>query len=57
VSTTELFAEDCIIYQNVLNNNEVENLQIYLNRPWEWSFENEIITLIRSKEFISREFE
>jgi hypothetical protein len=42
-STIRICAEDCIIYWKILINNEVENLQIDLNRLGEWNFENEMI--------------
>jgi hypothetical protein len=42
-STVRLFADDCIIYREMLNNNGMENLQIALNRLGEWAFENEMI--------------
>jgi hypothetical protein len=38
-----LFSDDCIIYRKILSNNDVENLQIDLNRLGEWTFENEMI--------------
>jgi hypothetical protein len=41
-TTIRLFADDCIIYGNILSNN-MENLQIDLNNFREWAFENEII--------------
>jgi hypothetical protein len=44
-STIRLFADDCII----LNSNNVETLQIHLNRLGEWAFENEIINPTKSK--------
>jgi hypothetical protein len=36
-SIIRLFIDDCIIYRNILNNNDVENLQIDLNRLGEWA--------------------
>jgi hypothetical protein len=38
-STIRLFAEDCIMYRNILNNNDMENLHIDLNRLGERAFE------------------
>jgi hypothetical protein len=35
-----LFADDCIIYREVKNNNDKENLQTDLNRLGKWSVEN-----------------
>jgi hypothetical protein len=31
-SSIRLFEDDCIIYRKILNNNDMENLQIDLNR-------------------------
>jgi hypothetical protein len=42
-SSIRLFADNCIIYRNILNNNDMENLQRDLSRLGEWAFENEII--------------
>jgi hypothetical protein len=39
-STIRLFAEDCIIYREVKNNNDKENLQTDLNRLGKWADEN-----------------
>jgi hypothetical protein len=36
---TQYFADDCVIYRNVLNNNDKENVA----RLWEWVLENEFI--------------
>jgi hypothetical protein len=41
-STIRLFEDDCIIYRKIVSNNDVENLQIDLNRLGEWAFENEM---------------
>jgi hypothetical protein len=46
-STIRLFADDCIIYRKNLSN-DVESLQIDLNRLGEWAFENEIIKPAKS---------
>jgi hypothetical protein len=40
VSTIRLFADDIIVHGKILNNNDMENLQIHLNRLGEWAFEN-----------------
>jgi hypothetical protein len=40
VSTIRLFADDCIIYREVKNNNDKENLQTDLNRLAKWAVEN-----------------
>jgi hypothetical protein len=42
-SRIRLFADDCIIYKYILNNNDMENLQTGLNRLGECAFENEMI--------------
>jgi hypothetical protein len=42
-STTWLLAEDYIINRKILSNNDVENLQIDLNRLRECDFENKMI--------------
>jgi hypothetical protein len=39
-STIRLFVDDCIIYREVKNNNDMENLKTDLNRLWKWAFEN-----------------
>jgi hypothetical protein len=38
-STISLFADDCIIYRKIINNKYMENLQIDLNRLWQWAVE------------------
>jgi hypothetical protein len=48
-STITLFSDDSIIYMKILSNNDVENLQIDLNRLGEWAVENEIINPAKSK--------
>jgi hypothetical protein len=35
-STIRLFADDCVIYREVKNNNDKENLQTELNRLGKW---------------------
>jgi hypothetical protein len=42
-STIRLFADECIIYRTVLNNNDMDNLQKDPNRLGEWALENELI--------------
>jgi hypothetical protein len=42
-STIRLFTDDCIIYRKIINNKDMENLQMDLNRLWEWAVENEMI--------------
>jgi hypothetical protein len=42
-SSIRLFADDCIIYRSISNNNDMEDLQVDLNRLWEWAFQNEMI--------------
>jgi len=39
-STIRLFADDCIIYKKIINNENIENLQKDLNRLGEWVAEN-----------------
>jgi hypothetical protein len=39
-STIRLFVDDCIIYRKIINNKDMENLQIDLNRLGEWAVEN-----------------
>jgi hypothetical protein len=40
VSTIRLFTDYCIIYREVKNNNDMENLQTNLNRLAKWAIEN-----------------
>jgi hypothetical protein len=42
-STIRLFADNCIIYRKIINNEDMEKLQIYLNRLGGCGFENELI--------------
>jgi hypothetical protein len=42
-STIGRFADDCIIYREILSNNDVNILQTYLNKLGEWAFENEMV--------------
>ena len=37
VSTIELFADDCVIYRKIINNEGIENLQKDLDRLGEWA--------------------
>jgi hypothetical protein len=39
-STIRLFADNCIIYRKIINNKNMGNLQIDLNRLGEWAVEN-----------------
>jgi hypothetical protein len=39
-STIRLFVDGCIIYKEVKNNNDKENLQTDLNRLGKWAVEN-----------------
>jgi hypothetical protein len=39
-STIRIFADDCIIYREIKNNNDMENLQTDLNRLGKCAFEN-----------------
>jgi len=40
VSTIRLFAEDCVIYRKIINNEDIEKLQKDLDRLGEWAAEN-----------------
>jgi hypothetical protein len=42
-STIRLLADECIMYRKIMGINDVENLQIDLNRLGEWALENEMI--------------
>jgi len=35
-----LFADDCVIYRKTINNEDMEKLQDYQDRLWEWAAEN-----------------
>jgi hypothetical protein len=48
-STIRLFADDCIIYRKIIDNKDMENLQMDLNRLGEWAAENEITNPTKSK--------
>jgi hypothetical protein len=48
-SIIRLFRADCIIYGKILDSNDMENLQIDMNRVGEWALENEIINQTKSK--------
>jgi hypothetical protein len=39
-STIGLFADECLIYRKIVNNNDIEKLQIDLGRLGEWEEEN-----------------
>ena len=39
-STIRLFADDCVIYRRIINNEDVDKLQKDLNRLGEWAVEN-----------------
>ena len=39
-STIRLLADDCVIYRKIINNEDVEKLQKYLDRLGEWGVEN-----------------
>jgi hypothetical protein len=39
-STIRLFADDCVIYRKIINNEDTEKLQRDLNRLGEWAAEN-----------------
>jgi len=38
-STIRLFADDCVIYRKIINNEDVDKLQKGLNRLGEWAIE------------------
>ena len=40
VSTIRLFADDCVIYRKIINNENIKNLQKDLDRLGEWAAEN-----------------
>ena len=44
VSTIRLFADDCVIYRKIINNEDIENLQKDLDRLVEWAAENAMKT-------------
>ena len=39
-STVRLFADDCVIYRKIINNEDIEKLQKDLDRLGEWAAEN-----------------
>ena len=39
-STIRLFADDCVIYKKIINNEDMDKLQKDLNRLGEWAVEN-----------------
>ena len=41
-STIRLFADDCVIYRQIINNADMENFQKDLDRLGEWAVENAI---------------
>jgi len=41
-STIRLFADDCVIYRKIINNEDMEKLQKDLDRLGEWMVENEM---------------
>jgi hypothetical protein len=41
-STIRLFADDCIIYKKIINNEDIEDMQKDLNRLGDWAAENEM---------------
>jgi hypothetical protein len=41
-STIRLFADNCIIYKKIINNEDIEDLQKYLNRLGDWAAETEM---------------
>jgi hypothetical protein len=40
VSTIRIFVDDCVIYRKIINNEDIENLQIDLDRRGDWTAEN-----------------
>ena len=40
MSTIRLFADDCVIYKIIINNEDVEKLQKDLDRLGDWAAEN-----------------
>jgi hypothetical protein len=41
-STIRFFANDCVKYRRIVNNNDIKKLQIDLGRLGEWAVENGI---------------
>ena len=39
-SIVRRFADDCVIFRNIINNDVMDNLQKVLNRLWEWAVGN-----------------
>ena len=39
-STISFFADDCIIYKEIINKEDIEELQKYMDRLGEWAAEN-----------------
>jgi len=40
VSTTRLYADDCVIYRKIINNADMEKLQKDMESLGEWAVEN-----------------
>ena len=40
MSTIRLFADDCVIYRKIIDDEDIEKLQKVLNRLGEWAAEN-----------------
>jgi len=55
-STIRLFADDCVIYRKMINNEDMEKLQKDLDRLGEWAVENTMkINPSKVRQFASRE--
>jgi len=41
-SNIRLFADNCVIYREITDSSDIDNLQTHLNRLGEWAVENEM---------------
>jgi retron-type reverse transcriptase len=55
-SFIRLFADDCVIYRKILNNENMEKLQKYVDKMGEWAVVNSMkINPRKVRQFVSRE--
>jgi len=55
-STIRLFVDDCVIYRKIINKEDIEKLQKFLDRLGEWAVENGMkINPSKIRRFASRE--
>jgi hypothetical protein len=55
-STIRLFADDCVIYRKIINNEDIEKLQKDLDRLEEWAVDNAMKKIqAKVRRFASRE--